>query len=164
MKGQSIKVTITSSINKQTAASEKLYNSNTQRHLDRVANHLRNHILKNMKKTMKSPEPNKFVDGEPHYPSLPGHPPAIDTGRLSSSIQITRAMPFPNQAGHATTISTNVWYARKLEEGIGIAARPFMGKSSQAFQDTKNYANKIASDISIIRDLPKPARTGAKIK
>ena len=163
MKGQLVKVTITSSIDKQIAESMKLYNHNAQRHLDRVANHLRNHILKNMKKTSKSPVASKIVGGEPHYPSLPGNPPAIDTGRLLNSIHVTRAMPFPNQDGHSNSVSTNVWYARKLEEGVGVKARPFMGKSSRAFQDTENYANKIASDISISKNLPKPAK-GVKLR
>ena len=163
MKSQQIKITVTSSMDRQISEAIKLYDQNTQRHLDRVANHLRNHIMKNMVKTAKNTTPNKFVNGEPHYPSLAGNPPAIDTGRLVNSIHVTRAMPFRNGDTHSASVSTNVWYARKLEEGVGVGARPFMGEESQAFQNTEKYAERIASDISITRTLPKPARTGKKV-
>ena len=163
MKSQQIKITVTSSMDRQISEAIKLYDQNTQRHLDRVANHLRNHIMKNMVKTAKNTTPNKFVNGEPHYPSLAGNPPAIDTGRLVNSIHIMRAMPFRNGDTHSASVSTNVWYARKLEEGVGVGARPFMGVESQAFQDTEDYANRIARDISINTTLPKPANTGKKV-
>ena len=163
MKSQQIKITVTSSMDRQISEAIKLYDQNTQRHLDRVANHLRNHIMKNMVKTAKNPIPSKFVNGEPHYPSLAGNPPAIDTGRLVNSIHVMRAMPFKSGDTHSASVSTNVWYARKLEEGVGVGARPFMGEESQAFQNTEKYAEGIASDISIRRALPKPARTGKKV-
>jgi len=53
MKGQPIKVTVTSSMDRQITEAIKLYDQNTQRHLDRVANHLRNQIIKRMKSTEK---------------------------------------------------------------------------------------------------------------
>ena len=162
MKGQQIKVTVTSSMDRQISEAIKLYDQNTQRHLDRVANHLRNQIIKRMKSTEKqsvgSPRGKKM-----HYPSKVGSPPAIDTGRLVNSIHVMRAMPFKNGDTHSSSVSTNVWYARKLEEGVGVGARPFMGEESQAFQNTEKYAESIASDISINRTLPKPARTGKKV-
>lgn len=162
MAAQKIKVTVTSSMEKQISEAVKLYDQNTQRHLDRVANHLRNQIIKRMKSTAKQsvgyPRGKKM-----HYPSKVGNPPAIDTGRLVNSIHVTRAMPFKNGDTHSSSVSTNVWYARKLEEGVGVGARPFMGEESQAFQNTEKYAEGIASDISINRTLPKAARTGKKV-
>ena len=53
MAQQPIKVTVTSSIHRQTTEAMKLYDSNTQRHLDRVANELRNQVLRGMKTTKK---------------------------------------------------------------------------------------------------------------
>ena len=159
-----MKVTITSSIEKQIAEGIKLYDRNTQRHLDRVANHLRNQVLRGMKntptdKTKGSPRGNKM-----HYPSKAGNPPAIDTGRLINSIHVMRALPFKNGDEHSASVQTNVFYAKGLEEGIFHEARPFMGEASKAFKNTEQYADRIASDISIKRVLPKPARTGVKIK
>lgn len=159
-----MKITVTSSIDKQVKAGVELYDRNTQRHLDRIANHLRNQVLKGMKQTRKQSEPSKFVDDKPHYPSVAGYPPAIDTGRLINSIHVMRAMPFSNQDGHSASVQSNVSYAYALEEGIFFEARPFMASESQAYKNTKQYANKIASDISISRSLPKPARTGVKIR
>ena len=148
MAAQKIKVTVTSSMEKQISEAVKLYDKNTQRHLDRVANHLRNQIIKRMKSTAKKsvgyPRGKKM-----HYPSKVGNPPAIDTGRLVNSIHVTRAMPFKNGDTHSSSVSTNVWYARKLEEGVGVGARPFMGEESQAFKDTKQFANKKFKDISL---------------
>ena len=163
MARQPVKITVTSSIDKQISESVKLYDANTQRHLDRVANHLRNKILKGMKNTTTQSEPSKSVNDEPHYPSVEGFPPAIDTGRLANSIFVMRAMPFRNGDEHSSSVFTNVWYGRKLEEGINVGQRPFMGPDSRAYQDTERYANAIASDISINKALPKPAK-GVKIR
>lgn len=161
MKGQPIKVTVTSSMDRQITEAIKLYDQHTKRHLDRVANRLRNEIQHGMRDTQKQPVASKFVNGKPHYPSMAGNPPAIDTSRLNDSIQLQPAISL--NGNYSASVFTNVWYARKLEEGVGVGKRPFMGEESQAFKNTQDYANRIASDISINRTLPKPARTGKKV-
>ena len=158
-----MQIKVTSSIKKQVAEGIELYDRNTQRHLDRVANHLRNQVLLGMKNTQTdttkgSPRGNKM-----HYPSKAGYPPAIDTGRLINSIHVMRAMPFRNGDKHSASVQTNVFYAKGLEEGIFHEARPFMGSASVAYKNTEQYAEAIASDISIKRSLPKPAK-GVRIK
>ena len=163
MARQPIKVTVTSSIHRQTTEAMKLYNSNTQRHLDRVANHLRNQILKGMKNTKKDMTRGDARGKKMHYPSKAGHPPAIDTGRLINSIHVMRAMPFRSGDEHSASVYTNVSYAEELEEGTFFEARPFMGEESQAYKNTEQYAKKIASDISISSSLPKPVKRGKKI-
>jgi hypothetical protein len=114
-----------------------------------------------MRDTQKQPVASKFVNGKPHYPSMAGNPPAIDTSRLNDSIQLQPAISL--NGNYSASVFTNVWYARKLEEGVGVGKRPFMGEESQAFKNTQDYANRMASDISINRTLPKPARTGKKV-
>jgi hypothetical protein len=66
-----------------------------------------------------------------HRASLPGDPPAKDTGRLVNSSQ-TR--PKRKKMGNATgwTLSFGVKYARYLEYGMGVAARPFVRPSIEA--------------------------------
>ena len=165
MAQQPIKVTVTSSIHRQTTEAMKLYDSNTQRHLDRVANELRNQVLRGMKTTKKQSVGYSRGKGKKlHYPSVVGSPPAIDTGRLINSIHIVKAMPFQTGDEHSASVFTNVWYAINLEQGNMVGKRPFMGEESQAYKNAKQYARDIASDISIKTTLPKPATTGVKIR
>ena len=163
MAQQPIKVSVTSSLHRQTTEAIKLYDSNTQRHLDRVANHLRNHILKNMKTTKKQSIGYSRGKGKRlHYPSAIGHPPAEDTGRLMNSIHIRKTSVQGDI--YSTSVFTNVWYAINLEQGNMVGKRPFMGEESQAFKNTTQYAKSMASDISIKTTLPKPPRRGVKIR
>ena len=48
-------------------------------------------------------------------------------------------------------MQTRVSYANILEQSFarGGLQRPFMGKESQAFKDTKQYANRKYKDISL---------------
>ena len=72
-----------------------------------------------------------------HRASLPGDPPAKDTGRLINSTQTRQQNPkgtgqmLRKRAGTAVgwTLSFGVKYARYLEQGIGVAARPFVRPS-----------------------------------
>ena len=163
MAQQPIKVTVTSSIHRQTTEAMKLYNSNTQRHLDRVANYLRTHILRGMKFTSKQSVGYSRGKGKRlHYPSVVGHPPAEDTGRLMNSIHIRKT----SMQGdiYSTSVFTNLWYAINLEQGNMVGKRPFMGEESQAFKNADQFAKSLASDISIKTTLPKPATRGAKIR
>ena len=97
MAQQPIKVTVTSSIHRQTTEAMKLYDSNTQRHLDRVANELRNQVLRGMKTTKKQSVGYSRGKGKKlHYPSVVGSPPAIDTGRLINSIH-SKSYAIPNR-------------------------------------------------------------------
>ena len=160
----SIKVKVTSSIDKQVTEAVRLYNSNTQRHLDRVANNLRNQSVKGIKSTPKVGRQYKRQKGKKlHTASVSPNPPAIDSGRLVNSIFIMRAMPFQTDDRHSATVYTNVNYALSAELGAKYKKRPFLGKESMAYKNTEIYANKIASDISIKTQLPKPIRTGKKI-
>lgn len=60
-----------------------------------------------------------------HRASLPGDPPAKDTGRLINS---TQTLPKRRRVGRAVgwRVTLGVPYARILEYGIGIAPRPFV--------------------------------------
>lgn len=60
-----------------------------------------------------------------HRASRPGDPPAKDTGRLINS---TQTKPKRVREGYKTgwRITLGVPYARELEYGIGVAARPFV--------------------------------------
>tara|TARA_R100001460_G_scaffold46203_1_gene83651 strand:+ start:1589 stop:2068 length:480 start_codon:yes stop_codon:yes gene_type:complete len=158
----SIKVKVTSSIDKQVTEAVRLYNSNAQRHLDRVANHLRNQSVKGIKSTPKVGR--QYKRGKKiHTASVSPNPPAIDSGRLVNSIFVMRAMPFQTDDRHSATVFTNVNYALSAELGARYKKRPFLGKESMAYKNTEIYANKIASDISIKTQLPKPIGTGKKI-
>jgi hypothetical protein len=72
-----------------------------------------------------------------HRASLPGDPPAKDTGRLINSTQTKQQNPKGTgtsrryRTGSSTgwVLSFGVKYARYLEQGIGVAARPFVRPS-----------------------------------
>ena len=72
-----------------------------------------------------------------HRASLPGDPPAKDTGRLINSTQTRQQTPRgtatllrkKSATGIGWRLSFGVKYARYLENGIGVAARPFVRPS-----------------------------------
>ena len=123
-----------------------LYDENTQRHLNRVANHFKNQIMKSMQRTPKDGRTYKR-GAKTHTASSKDNPPAIDTGRLVNSFFIEPA----TRARHFSAVQTRVSYANILEQSFarGGLQRPFMGKESDAFKNTKQYANRIAKDIKI---------------
>ena len=56
-----------------------------------------------------------------HTASQPGYPPNVDTGALRASIHWERTGDFERW------IMDGVEYGIRLEDGIGVEARPFMG-------------------------------------
>lgn len=79
--------------------------------------------------------------GIEHKASAPGDPPATDTGRLSSSINITTGF----RGGLTAEIGTNVFYAPQLEFGTTrIAPRPFL---FPALERERPKFEKAVSDI-----------------
>jgi len=142
----SVKVTIESKLNQKISKAVDLYDENTQRHLNRVANHFKNQIMKSMQRTPKDGRTYKR-GAKTHTASSKDNPPAIDTGRLVNSFFIEPA----TRARHFSAVQTRVSYANILEQSFarGGLQRPFMGKESDAFKNTKQYANTIAKDIKI---------------
>lgn len=142
----SVKVTIESKMNQKISKAVDLYDENTTRHLNRVANHLRNQILKGMQGTPRDGRTYKRGN-KTHTASSKDNPPAIDTGRLVNSFFIRPATRLKN----TSSVETRVSYASILEQSFarGGLQRPFMGKESDAFKNTKQYANDIAKDIKI---------------
>ena len=124
-----ITVKVKSRMTKQTKKAIDLYEANTVRHLNRVAN-----FFKNSKQG--------FVREDGHVTSVAPNPPAIDTGILSNSLQV-------NPAGKSkmfSSVGTGVDYAVELQL---IKQRNFMDKGSPARKDTIKFANKMAKDIKI---------------
>jgi len=142
----SVKVTIESKLNQKISKAVDLYDENTTRHLNRVANHFKNQIMKSMQRTPKDGRTYKR-GAKTHTASSKDNPPAIDTGRLVNSFFIEPA----TRARHFSAVQTRVSYANILEQSFarGGLQRPFMGKESDAFKNTKQYANTIAKDIKI---------------
>ena len=66
-----------------------------------------------------------------HRASLPGDPPAKDTGRLINSTQ-TKPTRLRQGISVGWRLTLGVKYARWLEYGIGVAPRPFVAPSIRA--------------------------------
>jgi len=140
-----VKVKIQSKMKQKTDKALDLYDVKTAGYLNNVANMFRNHITKNMQSSTGGIIYVK--KGIKHQASLKDNPPAVDTGRLVNSFFIEPATP--NKPFSA--VQTRVSYANILEQSFarGGLQRPFMGKESQAFKDTKQYANRKYKDISL---------------
>jgi len=78
-------------------------------------------VERDVKISMKPGTGNEYLrpGGKIHKASAPGEPPAVDTGRLRSSI--THEIE-----GTKGYVGTNVEYALALEIGIGMKPRPFL--------------------------------------
>ena len=138
-----ISVKISNTIPKATKEAEQLITRNAVRHVNRVANYFRNEIEKDMRNTPKTG--NEYKRGnKTHIASSEGNPPAIDTGRLVSSITVRPATAFGKTP--TAKVSTNVEYSQYLEI---VYNRPFMSKESKAFNKTRIFANKIAKTIMV---------------
>jgi len=141
-----VKVEIKSKIKQKTDKAVDLYDQKTAIYLNKVANMYRNYIVIGMQQTAKG---GRIYGKRKHEASLPDNPPAIDTGRLVSSISLHRAMPY--MAKKEATVFTDVKYANILEQSFakGGLQRYFMGKESRAFKQAEQYANAKYKDISI---------------
>ena len=138
------KIDVVSEMQLKSNKALSLYDVNTSRHLNRVANMFRNHITKAMKKSGGGRSYKVSKTGQPHTASVRGNPPAIDTGNLSNSFFVMPSSPARLQS----SLKTNVHYAKYLEDRTGLN-RPFMSKRSKPFQSTVKYANDIAKQISL---------------
>jgi len=142
-----IKVKIESNIETKISEAVRLYDAHTIRHLNRVANEFRNQISKSMVSTPKQSKSVKSsVSNKRHFPSKEGFAPAVDSGTLRNSLMIRPATVMGGKTKMSSAVMTRVKYAKFLE---GSLNRPFMSENSIAFQNTRQYANKIAKDISI---------------
>ncbi len=72
------------------------------------AQNIRKDIIKSMRNTKKNMSKGHKRGSKFHYPSLPGNPPAIDTGELVGSIQI-------NAYKTVIEIGTTVRHGKELE-------------------------------------------------
>ena len=77
-----------------------------------------------------------------HVASAPGQPPAVDTGRLRSSIRTLK----PNPGPLTRSVGTNVEYAPHLEHGTRtMAARPFLGPA--ALEERANLVKELTEAL-----------------
>ena len=115
-----------------------MYEDNTIRHLNRVANRFKNAIQISMKKTPKT----GFVRDDGHITSSAPNPPAVDSGILWGSIKVNPA----GKTRKFSSVSTDIDYGARLQL---IYQRNFMGKNSPARNDALAFANRIGKDIKI---------------
>ena len=139
-----VKVKVESKIKQKTDKALDLYDMKTAGYLNKVANMFKNHIMLGMQQTAKG---GRVYGKRKHMASLKDNPPAIDTGRLVNSFFVELA----TKHRHFSAVQTRVSYANILEQSFarGGLQRPFMGKESQAFKDTKQFAEKKFKDISL---------------
>ena len=125
-------------------------NKNTKKkameELAKSANTMRNTIIRAMQQTTKASW--FYVRGrKKHFPSLPGHAPAIDSGQLLKSIDFEKRTQ-EVEVGSLRGGGTN--YAEYLEEGTKkMEARPFLDPSLQKVLPsiTTNIMQAILGDI-----------------
>tara|TARA_Y100000004_G_scaffold54130_2_gene60290 strand:- start:6298 stop:6783 length:486 start_codon:yes stop_codon:yes gene_type:complete len=159
-----ISIQVSTNIDKNLKQADELYTQNAVRHINRVANFFRNAVLLSMQQTKTRTDDPVRRGGVEHFPSLEGNPPAIDTGRLASSIKVKPANKLQNNRFSAT-IETPIEYAKFLEEKRN---RPFMKKGSIGYNKASDFAKKIQKQISISSSF-RPVKvmnykTGIKIK
>ena len=108
-------------------------------------NDMRNTIITSMTHTKRNPVDRSVKRGNKrHWPSAPGHPPAIDTGELRRSIMFDvrgTELEVGSYAGAP--------YAKYLEEGTRkMAARPFLEPAVEKnINGILNNIAKIAEDL-----------------
>lgn len=138
-----IQVQISNTIPKDVKKADQIITRNAIRHVNRVANYFRNKITLGMRNTPKTGREYKRGK-KTHIASSVGNPPAIDSGRLVSSIAVSPATAFGKNP--IAKVKTNVEYSEKLEL---VMDRPFMGRDSKAYNLTRIFANKIAKTILV---------------
>jgi len=134
-----IKVSITSDIKQRVNKVTKQYAVRQNRWVDATGSYFRNQIALMMTTspaTGKEYERGKKI----HIASSKGNPPRVDTGVLRTSIQYKRV-----RQGEGI-VTTNVNYAEKLETKMD---RPFMGKRSKAYRNTKIFGKMFAKNIGL---------------
>ena len=137
-----ISVKVQSNFAKKADVILKIYQVNASRHVNRVLNNFRRDITMNMRNTPKTGNTYER-GGKTHIASSAGNPPAIDTGRLVSSIQTKPSSPSIKPVGK---VFTNVEYSQMLELYMD---RAFMGKESKAYKQAKAFSRKMAKDIKV---------------
>ena len=137
-----ISVKVQSNFAKKADVVLKKYQVNASRHVNRVLNNFRRDITMNMRNTPKTGNTYER-GGKTHTASSAGNPPAIDTGRLVSSIQTKPSSPSIKPVGK---VFTNVEYSQMLELYMD---RAFIGKESKAYKQAKAFSRKIAKDIKV---------------
>ena len=139
-----VKVKVESKMKQNTDKAMDMYDENTTRHLNRIANHFRNQIMKAMQSSTGGRTYVVTKSGKTHTASIKGNPPAVNTARLQNSFFIEPA----TKARHFSAIQTRVKYAGFLEDEQGLD-RPFMSERSIPFKNTKQYANRMSKDIKL---------------
>ena len=99
--------------------------------LNAIGLEIRNNIIEAMRNTQKRPA--KGEDKKAHRPSMPGHPPAIDSGRLVNSFEILSMKS-------TVEVGTNVIYAKFLQKGT----KPYTisTKKKYGLSDGTNFFGK----------------------
>ena len=142
-----VKVTIKSKIKQKTDKAVDNYEQNTAIYLNKVTNAFKNHVVLGMVNTPRTGKIYPRGTSDPHRASVKDNPPAPDTGNLKNSFFIELA----TKQKLSSSLITKVKYANILEQSFarGGLQRPFMGKESKAFKDTKQFANRKFKDISL---------------
>jgi hypothetical protein len=146
-----IKVKFVSKIDTKIGQAIDIYDKNTQRHLNRIANFFKNAIQLSMRQTPRSISTKLKRGAKFHAPSIEGHPPAIDTGRLVNSIMINPATFSFGKDKNTAEVYTRVTYAKRLDDtkADGGLDRPFITKRSKGYKRAKQFADTIKQDIAI---------------
>lgn len=87
--------------------SSKKIDREVEKELAAIGLDIRSNIIRKMRNTEKS---SRTYGKRQHRPSLPGNPPAIDSGRLVNSFEV-------NATADYVEVGTNVEYAKYLQNG-----------------------------------------------
>lgn len=122
-----VKVKISDELQKAFLYGSKKVKEQMQKELVRIGTEAQERIQRSMQNTGKAHWFYRKPNGAIHWPSAPGYPPAIDSGRLWNSIQIDVGegrIEIGSETGKGDAM---VNYALPLEEGTDfIKARPFV--------------------------------------
>ena len=135
-----IKVEIKSDIRKRVNAVSKMYNARQNRWVDATGSYFRNQIALEMTISPATGRTTIKDNGVKHIASSIGNPPRVDTGVLRTSIQYKRT------GQGIGKVSTNIDYSERLEKNL---RRPFMGKQSKAYRNTKIFGKMFAKNLGI---------------
>lgn len=106
-----------------------------------ISKDMRTDVIKSMRNTAKNYAMSYQRGRKVHHPSLPGYPPAIDTGELIGAIHLDRGRKWAQVYIHGAP------YAEDLEEGKHVKARPFWEPAIGRTNWRRKIENRIDREI-----------------